>query len=67
MQEVAPAPPAQIITSEMLLPQCFLHCSLDSRGKAACCSLLGVFGAVGESQYGVLRHTSSWPFTVKAL
>lgn len=51
MQEVAPAPPAQIITSEMLLPHVFLHSWLDSRGKAACCSLLGVLGAVGESQH----------------
>lgn len=48
MQEVAPAPPAQIITPEMLLPQCFLHCSLDSRGRAACCRLLGVLGAEGN-------------------
>lgn len=48
MQEVAPAPPAQIITSEMLLPQYLLHCSLDSRGRAACCSILGVLGAVGD-------------------
>lgn len=45
MQDVAPAPPAQIITSEMLLPQCLWHCWLDSRGRAACCSLLGVLGA----------------------
>lgn len=49
MQEVAPAPPAQIILSEMLLPQCLLHWSLDSRGRAACCSLLGVLGAEGNS------------------
>lgn len=48
MQEVAPAPPARIMTSEMLLPQCFLHSALDSRGRAACCRLLGVLGAVGQ-------------------
>ena len=45
MQEVAPAPPAQIMTSEMLLPQCCLHDSLDRRGREACCSRLGVLGA----------------------
>lgn len=55
MQEVAPAPPAQIIISEMLLPQCFLHCSLDSRGRAACCRLLGVLGAEGNSHSKQLK------------
>jgi len=53
MQEVAPAPPAQIMTSEMLLPQCPLHWSLDSRGRAACCRRLGVLGAVGDRFTGV--------------
>jgi len=49
MQEVAPAAPAQIITLETWLPQVLLHCSLDIRGRAACCSLLGVPGAVGDT------------------
>lgn len=53
MQEVAPAPPAQIMTSEMLLPQCCLHSSLDSRGRAACCRLLGVLGAMGQSPWNI--------------
>lgn len=51
MQDVAPAPPAQIILSVMLLPQWFLHWLLASRGRAACCSLLGVLGAVGETAF----------------
>lgn len=59
IQEVAPAPPAQIISSEMLLPQCLLHWSLDSRGRAACCSLLGVLGAEGNSQRHALYCESS--------
>ena len=61
MQEVAPAPPAQIMTSEMLLPQWFLHCSLDIRGRAACWSRLGVLAAVDTGN----TQKSSAPFKAK--
>lgn len=47
MQEETPLPPAQIITSLILLPQNFLHWALDRRGRAACCSLSGVLLAGG--------------------
>ena len=45
MQEEAPEAPAQIIRLVILLPQNFLHCSLVSRGREACCSKAGVSAA----------------------
>lgn len=54
MQEETPLAPAQIITSVILLPQDFLHLAVDTRGRATCYSLLGVFGC-RESQ-GPLTH-----------
>lgn len=60
MQEEAPSAPAQIMTSEMLLPQCFLQSSLDRRGSATCCSLSGVNRAGergGDSEKTISSHT----------
>lgn len=48
MQEEAPSAPAHTITSEMRYPQYCLHCGLVSRGRAACCSTVGVSEAVGK-------------------
>lgn len=47
MQEETPLAPAQIITSVILDPQCFLHSAVDTMGRAACCSLSGVLRAAG--------------------
>lgn len=54
MQEETPEAPAQIMTSLILLPQYRLHCSLLSRGRAACCSRAGVSGAATHR-----HHTSN--------
>lgn len=48
MQEEAPSAPAHTMTSLMRNPQNFLHCSLVSRGRAACCSTAGVLEAAGQ-------------------
>lgn len=48
MQEEAPSAPAHTITSAMRYPQYCLHCGLVSRGRAACCSTVGVAEAVGK-------------------
>lgn len=61
MQEETPLAPAQIITSVTLDPQNSLHSAVDTMGKAACCSLSGVFWATGtEGTDGVMvpRPTS---------
>lgn len=47
MQEETPLAPAQIITSVILDPQNSLHSAVDTMGRAACCSLSGVFWATG--------------------
>lgn len=52
MQEETPLAPAQTITSLILLPQNLLHSALDTRGRAACCSLSGVLLAGGTEGVG---------------
>ena len=47
MQEETPLAPAQIIVSVILEPQYSLHSSVDTMGRDACCSLLGVLRAAG--------------------
>ena len=45
MQEETPLAPAQTMRLVILLPQNFWHLVLDRRGRAACCSLSGVWAS----------------------
>lgn len=54
MQEETPLAPAQIMLLVILKPQYLLQAALDSRGRAACCSLSGVL-ASGRAGVGDQR------------
>lgn len=61
MQEETPLAPAQTITSLILLPQNLLHSALDTRGRAACCSLSGVLLAGGTGRGVRAPHAPAYP------
>lgn len=63
MQEETPLAPAQIMLLVILKPQYLLQAALDSRGRAACCSLSGVLasGRAGVGDQRLLPHPCTRP------